>query len=192
MPGKVLYLPGFTCMRCTMFDFESRIVDIPDYPKPGVIFKDITPLFGDPEALKATVDAIADHFKGRGITKVIGPEARGFMIGAPVAVALGAGFVPARKPGKLPRETVSATYELEYGSDELQIHKDAITSKDVVLIVDDLIATGGTVEATGKLVQHMGAELAGYGCILELAFLDPRRKLAASSDVELFSLVTVD
>lgn len=175
-----------------MFDFESRIVDIPDYPKPGVIFKDITPLFGDPEALKATVDAIADHFKGRGITKVIGPEARGFMIGAPVAVALGAGFVPARKPGKLPRETVSATYELEYGSDELQIHKDAITSKDVVLIVDDLIATGGTVEATGKLVQHMGAELAGYGCILELAFLDPRRKLAASSDVELFSLVTVD
>ena len=173
-----------------MFDFESRIIDIPDYPKPGVVFKDITPLFSDPEALKATVDAIAEHFAGRGITKVVGPEARGFMIGAPVAMALGAGFVPARKPGKLPRETVSATYELEYGTDELHIHKDAISSKDTVLIVDDLIATGGTVEATGKLVRDMGAKLEGYACILELAFLDPRERLA-SDDAEFFSLVEV-
>lgn len=121
-----------------MYDFESQIVDIPDYPEPGVIFKDITPLFGNPEALKAMTDALAEHFAGMGITKVVGPEARGFMVGVPVAVALGAGFVPARKPGKLPRETVSQSYELEYGTDSIEIHADAISSKDTVLILDDL------------------------------------------------------
>ena len=132
-------------------------------------------------------------FAGMGITKVVGPEARGFMVGVPVAVALGAGFVPARKPGKLPRKTVSESYELEYGTDSIEIHADAITSKDTVLILDDLVATGGTVEATGKLVRDMGAKLVGYGCILELAFLNPRKKLTPSNeDVELFSLVTVD
>lgn len=117
-----------------MYDFESHIVDIPDYPEPGVVFKDITPLFGNPEALKAMTDALAEHFAGMGITKVVGPEARGFMVGVPVAVALGAGFVPARKPGKLPRKTVSASYELEYGTDSIEIHADAISSKDTVLI----------------------------------------------------------
>lgn len=138
-------------------------------------------------------DALAEHFAGMGITKVVGPEARGFMVGVPVAVALGAGFVPARKPGKLPRETVSQSYELEYGTDSIEIHADAISSKDTVLILDDLVATGGTVEATGKLVRDMGAKLVGYGCILELAFLNPREKLTPSDDdVELFSLVTVD
>ena len=167
-----------------MYDFESHIVDIPDYPEPGVVFKDITPLFGNPEALKAMVDALAEHFAGMGITKVVGPEARGFM---------GAGFVPARKPDKLPRKTVSESYELEYGTDSIEIHADAITSKDTVLILDDLVATGGTIEATGKLVRDMGAKLVGYGCILELAFLNPRKKLTPSNeDVELFSLVTVD
>ena len=176
-----------------MYDFESQIVDIPDYPEPGVIFKDITPLFGNPEALKAMTDSLAEHFAGMGITKVVGPEARGFMVGVPVAVALGAGFVPARNPGKLPRETVSQSYELEYGTDSIEIHADAISSKDTVLILDDLVATGGTVEATGKLVRDMGAKLVGYGCILELAFLNPREKLTPSDDdVELFSLVTVD
>ena len=118
-----------------MYDFESQIVDIPDYPEPGVVFKDITPLFGNPEALKAMTDALAEHFAGMGITKVVGPEARGFMVGVPVAVALGAGFVPARKPGKLPRETVSQSYELEYGTDSIEIHADAISSKDTVLIL---------------------------------------------------------
>ena len=113
------------------------------------------------------------------------------MVGAPVAAALGAGFVPARKPGKLPRETMSVSYELEYGTDTLEIHKDAICSKDTVLILDDLIATGGTAEATGKLVQDMGAKLVGYGCILELAFLNPRERLE-SSDAEFFSLVEVN
>ena len=102
-----------------MYDFESHIVDIPDYPEPGVVFKDITPLFGNPEALKAMVDALAEHFADLGITKVVGPEARGFMVGVPVAVALGAGFVPARKPGKLPRKTVSESYELEYGTEQV-------------------------------------------------------------------------
>ena len=122
-----------------MYDFESHIVDIPDYPEPGVIFKDITPLFGNPEALKAMTDALAEHFAGMGITKVVGPEARGFMVGVPVAVALGAGFVPARKPGKLPRKTVSQSYELEYGTDSIEIHADAISSKDTVTIGDLLL-----------------------------------------------------
>ena len=174
-----------------MYDFESQIIDIPDYPEPGVIFKDITPLFANAEALKAMIDAFADHYRDKGITKVIGPEARGFMVGTPVAAALGAGFVPARKPGKLPRETMSVSYELEYGTDTLEIHKDAICSKDTVLILDDLIATGGTAEATGKLVRDMGAKLVGYGCILELTFLNPRERLE-SSDTEFFSLVEVN
>ena len=127
------------------FDFESKIIDIPDYPEPGVIFKDITPLFDDAEALRAVVDAIADHFADKGVTKVVGAEARGFLVGVPVAYRLGCGFVPARKPGKLPRAVYSQSYSLEYGTDELQIHRDALSADDTVLIVDDLIATGGTI-----------------------------------------------
>ena len=173
------------------FDFASYIADIPDYPEPGVVFKDITPLFADATAMRKTVEAIADHFRDAGVTKVVGPEARGFMIGVPVALELGAGFIPARKPGKLPRETYSVSYELEYGTDTLEIHKDAITPGNRVLIVDDLIATGGTAAATGKLVQQIGAELVGYGCILELTFLNPRPTLLASGEQELFSLVKV-
>ena len=174
------------------FDFEGHITDIVDYPKPGVAFKDITTLLKDPDGFEATIDAIAEHFKDAGVTKVVGAEARGFMIGAPVAYRLHAGFVPARKPGKLPRETVSATYELEYGTDTLEIHADAIQAQDRVLIIDDLIATGGTAAATGKLVQDMGATLVGYASILELCFLNPREKLAESGDHELFSLIKVD
>ena len=173
------------------FDFESFITDIPDYPEPGVVFKDITPLFADANAMRQTVLAIADHFRDAGITKVVGPEARGFMIGVPVAMELGAGFIPARKPGKLPRETYSDSYELEYGSDTLEIHRDAIEPGDRILIVDDLIATGGTAAATGKLIQEVGGELVGYACILELTFLNPRDVLATSGDQELFSLVKV-
>lgn len=173
------------------FDFESFITDIPDYPEPGVVFKDITPLFADANAMRQTVLAIADHFRDASITKVVGPEARGFMIGVPVAMELGAGFIPARKPGKLPRETYSVSYELEYGSDTLEIHRDAIEPGDRILIVDDLIATGGTAAATGKLIQEVGGELVGYACILELTFLNPRDVLATSGDQELFSLVKV-
>ena len=175
-----------------MFDFESLITDIPDYPKEGVIFKDITTLLSDPAGFKAVADEIATHFAGRGITKVVGSEARGFMIGAPVAYAMGAGFVPARKPGKLPRETHSQTYELEYGSDSLEIHEDAIGPDDVVLIVDDLIATGGTAAASARLVQQSGGTIAGLAFLLELTPFKPREVIAQVTDAEFFSLVQVD
>ena len=173
------------------FDFEGRITDIVDYPKPGVVFKDITTLLKDPDGFEATIDAIAEHFKDSGVTRVVGAEARGFMSGAPVAYRLHAGFVPARKPGKLPREVRSESYDLEYGSDELQIHADAIEPDDVVLIVDDLVATGGTAEAQAKLIKQFGASLAGMGFLMELAFLNPRQAIAKVTDAEVFSLVQV-
>ena len=174
------------------FDFESRIVDIPDYPEPGVVFKDITPLFDDAQALAAVVDALADHFADAGITKVVGAEARGFMVGVPVAYRLGCGFVPARKPGKLPRAVYSESYSLEYGTDELQIHQDALTADDRVLIVDDLGATGGTAVATARLVEQSGAQVAGFGFILELSFLNPREVIAREYPQDVFTLVQVD
>ena len=173
------------------FDFESLIADIPDYPEKGVVFKDITPLLADKTGFSEVVNSIAEHYAQAGITKVVGAEARGFMIGAPVAHALGAGFVPARKPGKLPRETMNETFELEYGTDELQIHLDALTPDDVVLIVDDLVATGGTALAQVHLIERMGARLAGMGFLMELAFLNPRDFIAKETDVEVFSLVQV-
>lgn len=173
------------------FDFESLIVDIPDYPEPGVVFKDITPLLKDPQGFAAVIDAIAEHFKDAGITKVVGAEARGFMFAAPVALRLGAGFVPARKPGKLPREAYSQSYELEYGTNTLEMHCDALTADDVVLIVDDLVATGGTAVAKVKLVERFGARVAGMGFLMELAFLNPRETIAKDTDVEVFSLVKV-
>ena len=173
------------------FDFEGHITDIVDYPKPGVVFKDITTLLKDPDGFEATIDAIVEHFKDAGVTKVVGAEARGFMIGAPVAYRLHAGFVPARKPGKLPREVRSESYDLEYGSDELQIHADAIEPDDVVLIVDDLVATGGTAEAQAKLIKQFGATLAGMGFLMELAFLNPRQAIAKVTDADVFSLVQV-
>ncbi len=171
---------------------ESLITDIPDYPQPGVVFKDITTLLKDPKGLAQTVDSIADHFADMGITKVIGAEARGFIFGAPVAYRLGAGFVPARKPGKLPRAVRSEEYQLEYGTDELQIHLDAIDEDDVVLLVDDLIATGGTAIAQVKLVEQTGAKVAGFGFLLELAFLNPREVIEQVTSAEVFSLVRVD
>lgn len=176
-----------------MFDFESRIISIPDYPEKGVVFKDITPLFDDAEALHAVVDEIAGHFADKGITKVVGAEARGFMVGVPVAYKLGCAFVPARKPGKLPRAVYSQSYSLEYGTDELQIHKDALSPDDVVLIVDDLVATGGTAVATAKLVEQSGAKIEGFSFILELAFLKPREIMAADyPGTEVYTLVKVD
>lgn len=170
-------------------DFDSFIPSIPDYPEPGVIFRDITPLFADPEALAAAIRDLADHFRDQGITKVLGPEARGFLVGAPVAVELGAGFIPARKPGKLPRATISETYELEYGTDTIEIHADAIKPGDRVLLVDDLIATGGTISAAARLVEKAGGEVAGFACILELCFLHPEQALVQLGDHELYSLV---
>ena len=175
------------------FDLESRIISIPDYPEPGVIFKDITPLFADSEALAAAIDAIADHFADAGITKVLGAEARGFLVGAPVAYRLGCGFVPARKPGKLPRATYSQTYELEYGTDELQIHRDALEPGDRVLIVDDLVATAGTAVACAKLAEQTGATVAAFSFILELSYLHPRDLIARSyPDLEVQTLIVVE
>lgn len=172
-------------------DYESLIVSIPDYPQPGVIFKDITPLFADAQGMAAAIDDIADHFINKGITKVVGAEARGFLVGAPVAYRLNAGFVPARKPGKLPREVYSQTYALEYGTDELQIHKDALTPDDRVLIVDDLVATGGTAVATAELVEKSGAKVAGFSFMLELTYLHPREEIAKKYDEEVFTLIQV-
>lgn len=172
--------------------YEDLIVDIPDYPQPGVVFKDITPVLANAEAFAAVVDDIADHFKDAGVTKIIGAEARGFMVGSAVAYKLGAGFVPARKPGKLPREVISEDYELEYGTNSIEIHVDTLTKDDVVLIVDDLIATGGTAIAMVKLVERVGAKLAGLGFFMELGFLEPRKLLLGVTDAEVFSLVVVD
>lgn len=173
------------------FDYESLIKDIPDYPKPGVVFKDITPLLADAEGVKAVVKGLAEPYRDAGVTKVMGAEARGFMVGAPVALELGAGFVPARKPGKLPREVASEDYALEYGTATLQIHTDAFGPGDKVLIVDDLVATGGTMVAQVKLIEALGAELVGIACLMELEFFNPRAILAPVTDKQLHSLVKV-
>ena len=173
-------------------DLESYIVDIPDYPEPGVIFKDITPLLASPKGLAASIDEIADHFLEAGITKVIGSEARGFLVGAPVAYRLGAGFVPARKPGKLPRDVFSQQYALEYGTDQLEIHKDALGEGDRVLVVDDLVATGGTAVACAKIIEKAGAEFYGFAFLMELAFLNPREIIGKDFDQEIFTLITVE
>ena len=171
--------------------YEQLIIDIPDYPEPGVIFKDVTPVFADARAFAEVVDDLAEHFIDYGITKVMGAEARGFMVGSAVAHRLGAGFVPARKPGKLPREVISQSYELEYGTDSLEIHADALSPDDVVLIIDDLVATGGTAMAMAKLARSQGVKVAGMGFFRELAFLNPREAIAKDGDVEVFSLVHV-
>ena len=173
------------------YDFESKIVSIPDYPTPGVIFKDVTTLFKDGEAFAALVDEIAQRFEGKGITKVIGAEARGFMLGAPVAYRLHAGFVPARKPGKLPRAAISEDYSLEYGTATLEVHEDAIEPGDMVLIVDDLVATGGTAVAQVKLAERLGGKVAGLAFLMELEFLHPREVLSQATDAEVFSAVVV-
>jgi adenine phosphoribosyltransferase len=156
---------------------RERIRDIPDFPKPGVVFKDITPLLADADALRLTVDSFVDHFGGYRIDKVIGIEARGFILAAPVAYCLGAGFVPVRKAGKLPWDIEREEYELEYGSSLLEIHRDGVERGESVLIIDDVIATGGTAAATCLLVERLGAEVAGLGFVIELTFLAGRSKL---------------
>ncbi len=150
---------------------RSSIRDIPDFPKPGVMFKDITPLLAEPAAFSTAVDAIVVSF-GRGtIDKVVGIEARGFIVAAPVAYHFGAGFVPLRKAGKLPYDTVAQTYDLEYGTETLEVHADAFAPGDRVLIVDDVLATGGTARAACDLVEHAGATVAGLAFVIELGFL---------------------
>lgn len=171
-------------------DLATYIRDIPDWPKEGVVFKDITPLLASPEGFKAAIDQLAAAFAGAGVTKVMGAEARGFIFGGALAYQLGAGFVPARKPGKLPWKTSSVTYDLEYGTDTLEVHADAVGPEDVVLVVDDVLATGGTAAAKAELVHSVGATVAGFAFLIELDFLGGRAKLAP--DAKVISLIHVD
>jgi adenine phosphoribosyltransferase len=159
-------------------DLRRLIRDIPDFPKPGIVFKDITPLLLDPAAVDAAVEGIADWARPRGVQFVVAAEARGFILGAAIARELRAGFVPARKPGKLPAEVVTAEYILEYGIDALEMHADALADGARVLIHDDLLATGGTARALAELVTGLGATVVGCAFLVELGFLDGRRGLA--------------
>jgi adenine phosphoribosyltransferase len=167
-------------------DLRTKIREVPDFPTPGVDFKDITPLLADAGALKQTVAQLADWVKAKQPDLVLGAEARGFILGAAIAEAAGVGFVPARRPGKLPPETVSASYVLEYGENSLELHPDLIPSGSKVVIHDDVLATGGTVEAICKLVRQLGGEVVGACFIIELSFLGGRERL---SDLELYALI---
>jgi len=156
---------------------ESLIRSIPDFPIPGILFRDITPLLGDPSGFKALIDTFVSAYRDKGVDYVVGIEARGYMIGAPVAYQLGAGFVPVRKPGKLPGKTYTEEYALEYGTNALQIHADAVGQGHRVLVVDDLLATGGTIAATLRLLRKLGAEIVGTAVLIELEALNGRAAL---------------
>jgi adenine phosphoribosyltransferase len=175
--------------RNVVMNLKSMIRTVPDFPKPGISFKDITTLLKDAQALEYAVDTMVRQYKGRGITKVVGIESRGFMIGTVLAYRLGIGFVPIRKPGKLPAATLKQEYQLEYGTDAIEIHSDAIEPGEKVLLHDDVLATGGTMEAACKLVRQMGGEIVGLSFLVELSFLNPRKKLPL---YEIFSLVEYD
>lgn len=155
-------------------DLKKYIADIPDFPEPGVLFRDVTPLLADATAYKESIRLLVDFAKDKNIDVIAGPEARGFLFGCPVAVELNCGFVPVRKPGKLPREVVSKSYELEYGTNEIQMHSDSIKPGQNVLIVDDLLATGGTVEAAVSLIEQMGGNVVGIAFLIELEALKGR------------------
>jgi adenine phosphoribosyltransferase len=170
-------------------DIKSLIRSIPDFPKKGIIFKDITTLLKDKSGLAEALNQLFELAKDRNITKVIGIESRGFILGGALAVKLNAGFIPIRKPGKLPAATVSETYVLEYGTDKIEIHKDAIQPGDKVLLHDDLLATGGTMEAACKLVEKLGGEVVQISFLIELSFLNGREKL---KKYEVHSLITYD
>ncbi len=171
-------------------NIDEFIRDVPDFPKPGIVFKDITPLLGNIEALRMTVKMLADPYRDTGVQIVTGVEARGFIFGSLLADELGVGFVPIRKPGKLPAEMLSVSYELEYGTDTVEIHADAIAPGQRVLMCDDLIATGGTVEAACKLVKRLDAEIIAAVFVVELSFLPGRAKLEALG-IETRSLIDV-
>lgn len=171
-------------------DLSSYIRDVNDWPKEGIVFKDITPLLASPEGFRMAIDTLAEAYAGQGVTKVMGAEARGFIFGGALAYALGAGFVPARKPGKLPWNTTSVTYDLEYGTDSLEVHADAVGPTDRVLIVDDVLATGGTAAAKAELVVATGAKVVGFAFLIELDFLSGRSKLPEGDKI--VSLIHVD
>lgn len=167
-------------------DLAAHIRDIPDFPVPGIIFKDITPLLGDPAAFAACLDGLVAEVQGLGVEAIVSMEARGFIFAAPLALRLGVPFVPVRKPGKLPAETVSVSYELEYGSDTLEMHRDALRPGARVLLVDDLLATGGTAHGVLELVQKVGAEVVAVAFVIELTFLAGREKFG---DLPVISLI---
>ena len=169
-----------------MQDFKKYIRDIPNFPKPGIVFRDITTLLKDKEAYHQVVDTFCNAYQDSGVDLVVGIEARGFLLASVLAYKLGVGVIPVRKPGKLPAETLRMEYDLEYGTDALEIHRDAISEGQRVIIIDDLLATGGTVAATCKMVEQLGAEIIGVAFLIELDFLNGREKL---TDYELLSLV---
>jgi len=170
-------------------DLKKKIRNIPDFPKKGIVFRDITTLLSDSEAFKYSVDKMTEQYKGKEIDLIIGAEARGFIFGALLAYNLGTGFIPIRKPGKLPYKTCETSYDLEYGKNILQMHVDAVKKGDKVLIVDDLVATGGTAKAKADLVEKMGGKVAGFCFLIELEFLNPRKVLEG---YEIFSLIKYD
>ncbi len=170
-------------------ELRDLIRDVPDFPKPGVVFKDITPVLGTPRAFEAVVGAMAGPFDAAAVDKVAGIEARGFILATPVADRLDAGFIPIRKPGKLPWSVVREEYDLEYGTDALEVHEDAVAKGDRVLLVDDVIATGGTAAAAARLLDRIGAEVVGMTVFVELGFLDGRSRL---DSIPFHSLVRYD
>ncbi len=170
-------------------DLKAYIRSVPDFPKPGILFRDITPLLGNPRAFRAAIDLLAEHYRGVQIDVVAAAEARGFIFAAPLALELDVGFVPVRKPGKLPFDTLAFHYELEYGSDTLEIHRDGIAPGQSVLLVDDLLATGGTVEACCRLVERSKARIAGCAFLIELVALGGAKRLAPYKP---FSLIQYD
>lgn len=167
-------------------DLKKYIKDIPDFPEPGVLFRDVTPLLADKDAYQESIRLLSDFTKEKKVDLVVGPEARGFLFGCPVALALNCGFVPVRKPGKLPREVVSQSYDLEYGSNEIQMHSDSIQPGQNVLIVDDLLATGGTVDAAVSLIEKMGGNVVGIAFLIELEALKGRELL---KDYDVYSVL---
>ena len=172
-----------------MPDLKSLIREVPDFPKPGILFYDITTLLKDPRGFQGVIDGLKDHYRDIKVDTVLGIEARGFIFAPALAYALGAGFVPVRKPKKLPAECVSVTYDLEYGTDTLEMHKDAIGNGHRVLIVDDLLATGGTASAAAQMVQNVGGTVVGLGFVIELTFLNGRQRLNGH---DVFSLLQYD
>jgi adenine phosphoribosyltransferase len=172
-----------------MVDLKRSIRTIPDFPKPGIMFRDITTLLKDPPALREAIDRLHHQYRDHRVDTVVGIESRGFILGAALAARLGAGFVPIRKPGKLPAPTIQERYELEYGTDTIEIHKDAIQRGDRVLLHDDLLATGGTMQAACHLVQRLDASVVGVSFLIELAFLRGRDRLTG---LDVFSLITYD
>ncbi|RKH54183.1 adenine phosphoribosyltransferase [Corallococcus sp. AB049A] len=158
-------------------DLQAVLRDVPDFPKPGIVFKDITPMLADPRLFGRVVNAMAAPFRGQHISKVVGVESRGFLLGAPIALALEAGFVPARKPGKLPYKRIVERYSLEYGADGVEMHEDAILKDERVLVVDDVLATGGTADATARLIGQLGGHIVGYSFLITLDFLEGAKRL---------------